>query len=78
MIIDEKMCFAYRDRKCKILKVKKCQSERCSFFKTTTQAEEDQRKAFRRIKSLDPAVKRSIMELYYGGKMSLLDEMEVG
>jgi methylphosphotriester-DNA--protein-cysteine methyltransferase len=58
--------------------VKKCQIENCSFFKTKAQAEEDQKKALKRIKSLDPPVKRSIMELYYGGKMSLLDEMEVG
>jgi hypothetical protein len=77
-MIDDKMCFAYRDEKCKILKLKKCKSESCSFFKTKTQAEEDHKKALRRIKTLDPAVKRSIMELYYGGKMSLLDEVEVG
>jgi hypothetical protein len=77
-MIDENMCFSYRGGKCKILKVKKCQVENCSFFKTKAQAEEDQKKAFRRIKTLDPAVKRSIMELYYGGKMNLLDEVEVG
>ena len=77
MMIDDKMCFAYRNVKCKILKVKKCQIESCSFFKTKAKAEEDQKKAFRRINSLDPVVKRSIMELYYGGKMSLLDEVEV-
>jgi hypothetical protein len=27
---------------------------------------------------LDPATRRNIMELYYGGKMSLLDDVEVG
>lgn len=73
----EKECFAYRNGRCKALKVKKCEREGCLFFKTQAQAEEDQKKVFRRIKSLDGAISRNIMDLYYGGKMSLLDEVEV-
>jgi hypothetical protein len=73
----EKQCFAYRNEKCKALKVNKCEGESCSFFKTKAQADEDQKKVFRRINSLDPATRRNIMDLYYGGKMSLLDELEV-
>jgi len=42
------------------------------------QVDEDQKKVFRRINSLDPATRRNIMDLYYGGKMSLLDDEEVG
>jgi hypothetical protein len=74
----EKQCFAYRNGKCKALKVKKCEGESCPFFKNKAQADEDQKKVFRRINSLDPATRRNIMELYYGGKMSLLDDVEVG
>jgi hypothetical protein len=74
----EKQCFAYRNGKCKVLKVKKCEGESCSFFKTKDQVDEDQKKVFRRINSLDPATRRNIMDLYYGGKMSLLDDVEVG
>ena len=73
----EKQCFAYRNGKCKVLKVKKCEGKSCSFFKTKAQVDEDQKKVFRRINSLDPATRRNIMDLYYGGKMSLLDELEV-
>ncbi|WP_051531146.1 hypothetical protein [Clostridiisalibacter paucivorans] len=74
----EKHCFAYRNRKCKVLKVKKCEGDSCPFFKTKARADEDQKKVFRRINSLDPATRRNIMDLYYGGKMSLLDDVEVG
>jgi len=72
-----KHCFAYRNEKCKALKIKKCEGDSCPFFKTKAQADEDQKKVFRRINSLDPATRRNIMELYYGGKMSLLDDVEV-
>lgn len=74
----EKQCFAYRNGKCKVLKVKKCEGENCSFFKTKDQVDEDQKKVFRRINSLDSATRRNIMDLYYGGKMNLLDDVEVG
>ena len=70
-------CFAYNKGKCNVLKVKKCQGEECPFFKTRNQIEEDKKKVLRRINSLDPALKRNIMELYYNGKMRLLDEVEV-
>jgi hypothetical protein len=73
----EQQCFGYRKGKCGVLKVKKCEGNGCSFFKTKAQTIEDQKKVFRRIKSLDPATKKNIMDLYYGGKMSLLDELEV-
>ncbi|NDL68592.1 hypothetical protein [Anaerotalea alkaliphila] len=76
-MIDEKMCFAYRNGKCGVLKVKKCEGKSCCFFKTKVEAEEDQKKVFRRINSLDPATRKNIMDLYYGGKMNLLDEVEV-
>lgn len=73
----EKHCFAYRNGRCKVLTVKKCEGEQCSFLKTPAQVEEDKKHVFRRIKSLDEASRRHIMDLYFGGKMSLLDELEV-
>lgn len=74
----ETMCFAYKNGRCKILTVKKCEGEQCSFLKTASQVEEDKKNVFRRIKSLDEATRKHIMELYYEGKMSLLDDVEVG
>jgi hypothetical protein len=73
----EETCFAYNKGKCNVLKVKKCEGEGCPFFKTREQLEEDRKKVLRRINSLEPAVKRNIIELYYNGKMHLLDEVEV-
>jgi hypothetical protein len=74
----QKQVYAYRNGKCKVVKVKQVEGESCSFYKTKDQADEDKKKVFRRINSLDPATRRSIMDLYYGGKMSLLDDVEVG
>ncbi len=76
--MDEKNCFAYKNRRCKALKITKCEGVSCGFFKTKSQVEEDQKRVFRRIKSLDEDSRKHIMELYYKGKMSLLDDVEVG
>ncbi len=57
----EKECFSYRNGRCKALKVKKCEGEGGLLFKTQTQTEEDQKKVFRRIKSLSGAISRNIM-----------------
>jgi len=73
----EQDCFAYKNRRCKALKIQKCEGTGCGFFKTKSQVEEDQRRVFKRIKSLDEVSRRHIMDLYYGGKMELLDEVEV-
>ena len=72
----EKECFAYKNGRCKALKVKKCEGTSCGFFKTKAQMLEDQERVFKRIKSLDAPSRINIMELYYKGKMSLLDEVE--
>ena len=72
----EERCFAYNKGKCNALNVKKCQGEGCPFFKTREQLREDKKKVLRRTNSLEPALKKNIMELYYDGKMRLLDETE--
>ena len=33
----ELMCFAYKEGKCKVLSVKKCEGESCRFLKTKEQ-----------------------------------------
>ncbi len=71
--MDGENCFAYKNGKCNALSVKKCDCEGCSFFKTRKQIQEGQWRVFRKINSLDPALKKNIMDLYYGGNMSLLE-----
>lgn len=71
----EHECFALIYGKCKALKVRNC--EACSFFKTKEQADEEQKKVFKRIKSLDKFTQRNIIDLYYRGNMTLLDDVEV-
>lgn len=70
----EQACFAYKNGKCKALNIKKCVGEGCSFFKTAAQLAEEQRKVLERIRSLDQETKEHIIHLYYGGKMSVLEE----
>ena len=70
-------CFAYKKGKCNVLKVKQCQGEECPFFKTREQFGEDKKKVLRRINSLDISLKKNIMDLYYNGKMSLLEDVEM-
>lgn len=70
----EEVCFAYKNGKCKALNVKKCAGEDCGFFKTAAQLAEEQRKVLERIRSLDQETKEHIIHLYYGGKMSVLEE----
>lgn len=70
----KKDCFAYKDGECKALKVKKCEGESCSFYKTKAQVEEGQKRVFRRINALHPIVKMKIMDRYYSGRWA--DECE--
>ncbi len=70
----EEACFAYKNGKCKALKVKRCTGEGCGFFKTAAQLAEEQQKVLEHIRSLDKETKEHIIHLYYGGKMSVLEE----
>ena len=73
----DKECFAYKNGRCKALKVQQCEGVSCGFFKTTMQVTKAQQDVFSRIKAMDDISRKHIMDLYYGGKMSLLDELEV-
>ena len=66
---DTKDCFAYRNKRCTILTIKKCEGPECVFYKTKEQFDLDQEKAMERILSLDKDLQYHINETYYGGKM---------
>lgn len=65
-------CFALRKVRCNILDVKKCDEGNCNFYKTETQFNEDKKKTFERIRTLDKYTQMHISETYYGGKMPWL------
>lgn len=75
--MNEKECFAYKNGKCKALKVTHCEGDGCRFYKTKEQLDEAQEKVFKRIRSLDAETGSSIINQYCGGKLKLLDESEV-
>jgi hypothetical protein len=64
-----KDCFAYRNKRCTILTIKKCEGEKCPFYKTKEQFKLGQEKAMERILTLDKELQDHINETYYGGKM---------
>jgi hypothetical protein len=63
---DLKNCFAYKNRRCLILKSKNCYD--CPFYKTREEYKEDRRKALDRLNTLDKEYKTYIMEKYYSNK----------
>lgn len=72
MTIDEKECFAYKNRKCSVLRINKCEGHGCGFYKTNEQLQMERQKSLQRIQSLgEPAIK-NINETYFNGKMNEL------
>lgn len=63
-------CFAYRNRKCSVLTVKKCIGKECGFYKTLEQYQLDRQKALEKIRSLDADIQKHIFETYHlkGGR----------
>ncbi|THE14018.1 hypothetical protein E1I69_05835 [Bacillus timonensis] len=57
-------CFAYKEGKCKILKVNQCEGTVCSFFKTVPQLSVERQRSFEHIQSLDDATRDHIMDFY--------------
>lgn len=69
-----KKCFGNNGKNgCRILAVKGCPGDGCSFFKTESQHRADKQKAYRRLAALDKLEQRHIAEKYYGGKMPWLE-----
>lgn len=63
-------CFGSNGRNgCNILTVRKCQLEKCSFYKSTHDLEEDRKKAYRLLAALPPDMQRYISDKYYNGRM---------
>ena len=54
---------------CNILTVRKCQQEKCSFYKSAQDLEEDRKKAYRLLAVLPPDIQRYISDKYYNGRM---------
>ena len=67
-----KNCFAYKNGRCKTLKIMKCANNTCSFFKTEGEHLEGINGAYNRINSLDKTIQKNIADTYYDGKMPWL------
>lgn len=72
-----KICYANKGNQCRILTVARCIGENCSFFKTTEEQKEGQKKANIRIASLDKAVQKYIADTYYKGRYPWLEAGDV-
>ena len=63
-------CFGGRGKNgCKILVVKKCPGDTCSFFKTKAEYRSGRLKTFRRLAGLDKEYQSYIAGKYYRGRM---------
>jgi hypothetical protein len=69
-------CFAYKNKRCTILKSNKCEGTdeetECRFYKTEEEFKLGQKKAIERILSLDKDKRDCIIETYYGGKIEVI------
>ena len=63
-------CFGSNGRDgCNVLTVRKCQQDKCSFYKSTQELEEDRKKAYLLLAALPPDMQRYISDKYYNGRM---------
>jgi hypothetical protein len=63
-------CFGSNGRNgCNILTVHKCQQDKCSFYKSTQDLEEDRKKVYLLLAVLPPDMQRYISDKYYNGRM---------
>ena len=61
-------CFGSNGRNgCNILTVRKCQQDKCSFYKSAQDLEEDRKKAYLLLAALPPDMQRYISDKYYNG-----------
>lgn len=70
--MEKRDCFAYKNKRCKILKLRKCKGTDCGFYKTEEEFKLGQKKALERILSLDKEKRDYIIETYYGGKIEVI------
>ncbi len=64
-------CFGYINKKCAILKSRKCEGSDCSFYKSKDKYQEDQEKAMERVLSLDEETREHINMKYYDGLLEV-------
>lgn len=57
-------CFAHKNSKCKVLRVKQCEGVGCSFYKTEHQLQMERQKAFEHIQALDVSIRNVIRAMY--------------
>ena len=63
-------CFGSNGKNgCNILTVRWCQQDKCSFYKSTQELEEDRKKVYLLLAALPPDMQRYISDKYYNGKM---------
>lgn len=70
---EAKDCFGYKNRRCIVLKSRKCKGIQCGFYKANDEYELGKEKALERISSLDEGTRRNIIETYYSGRVDMLD-----
>jgi hypothetical protein len=64
-------CFGYINKKCAILKSRKCEGFECSFYKSKEKYQQDQEKAMDRVLSLDQENLEYINMRYYDGLLEV-------
>lgn len=64
-----KNCFAFKNKRCKVLERMVCARSACPFYKNIDEYEEGINKAYTRIAKLDKKAQKKISDKYYEGKM---------
>lgn len=62
---EEERCFAWEEHRCRILKNVQCNGKYCSSYKTKKQAEEQNKKCWKRVLSLPEDRRNYILNKYY-------------
>lgn len=64
-------CFGYINKKCAVLKSRKCEGAECSFYKSKEKYQQDQEKAMEKVLSLDESTLERINMKYFDGLMEV-------
>lgn len=64
-------CYGYINKKCAVLKSRKCEGAECSFYKSKEKYQQDQEKAMDKVLSLDEGTLEHINMKYYDGLMEV-------
>lgn len=64
-------CYGYINKKCAVLKSRKCEGAKCSFYKSKEKYQQGQEKAMERVLSLDEKTLEHINMKYFDGLMEV-------